>query len=141
MMAEAGLDISTETYNEGYESLKSPNPDVGDKRRESWDGEARRELCEDILRERYLEDKEIVRMKLGHEMRLNEMKLEEERENRRLNESRLEHEMRLNERKLEEERENRKLRLMELEERRRRNERAEQEQELNLTMQSIESHR
>ena len=55
------------------------------------------------------------------------MRLEEERENRRLNELKLEQEM--------------KLRLMELEKSRRRDERADRlkEQELNLSRNSIES--
>ena len=89
-MAEADVDITAETYKEVSLVLESPNPDVEFKRRGSWDGDARRrELCEEILREQYRDDKEMLKMKLEHELRLNEMRLAEERENRRLNEMRL----------------------------------------------------
>ena len=36
-----------------------------------------------------MEDREMVKMKLEHEMKLNELKLQEERENGRLNERKL----------------------------------------------------
>ena len=82
--------------------LESPNPDVEFRRRESWDGDARRrELCEEILREKYRDDKEMLKMKLEHELRLNEMRLAEERENRRLER---EHEMKLKQMEMEESR-------------------------------------
>ena len=108
--------------------LENPNPDVEFRRRESWDGDARRrELCEEILREKYRDDKEMLKMKLEHELRLNEMRLAEERENRRFNEMRLEHEM--------------KLKQMEIEESRRRDELTcrLKEQELEMTKQINES--
>ena len=89
MMAEADIDITAETYKEDSLVLESPNPDVEFRRRESWDGDARRrELCEEILREKYRDDKEMLKMKLEHELRLNEMRLAEEKEKRRSEEER-----------------------------------------------------
>ena len=146
MMAEADVDITAETYKEDSLVLESPNPDVEFRRRESWDGDARRrELCEEILREKYRDDKEMLKMKLEHELRLNEMRIAEERENRRFNEMRLAEEK--EKRRIEEERENRrldhemKLKQMEIEESRRRDELTcrLKEQELEMTMQINES--
>ena len=106
--------------------MENPNLiSVGEKRRESWDGEAmRRKLCEKILSQRLLKDTEIVRMKLEHKTRLNELKLTEEREDRRM--------------RLEEEREN-KLKLQELVKTRQRDKSADRlkKQELNLTRTEI----
>ena len=109
MMAEADIDITAETYKEDSLVLESPNPDVEFRRRASWDGDARRrELCEEILREKYRDDKEMLKMKLEHELRLNEMRLAEEREKRRSEEERenrrLEHEMKLKQMEIEESR-------------------------------------
>ena len=105
MMAEADVGVTVDEYKDVSLTLESPNPDEEFKRRSSWDGEARRrELCEDILRNQYREDREMLQMKFEHELRLNEMRLaeERERENRRLEEER-------EKRRLEEERENRRL--------------------------------
>ena len=115
MMAEADVDITAETYKEVSLVLESPNPNVEFRRRESWDGDARRrELCEEILREKYRDDKEMLKMKLEHEIRLNEMRLVEEKEKRRSEEERERENRRFNEMRLAEERENRRLNEMRL---------------------------
>ena len=168
MMAEADVGVTVDEYKDVSLTLESPNPDEEFKRKSSWDGEARRrELCEDILRNQYREDREMLQMKFEHELRLNEMRLaeERERENRRLEEERekrrLEEERekrrfeeerenrRLSEMRLAEERENMRLnrehelrlKQMEIEESRRRDEQANRlkEQELEITVQNNES--
>ena len=144
MMAEADVGVTVDEYKDVSLTLESLNPDEEFKRRSSWDGEARRrELCEDILRNQYREDREMLQMKFEHELRLNEMRLEEEREKRRLEEERenrrlAEERERENRRLAEErERENRKL----AEERERENRRLEEEREKRRSEEERENRR